>query len=182
MLRKKNEEEMFRNLNINVIFEEGIGEENLSGICPYIPGSVLNNWTAEEIPSNVQNTVVALSLGAIRILFCKRHMSNIFISIKSPDINDTSDTAADLKSPFEQDMCPEKPQDFENYRDCILSPDLLRKVEQDEKQILHYKDLVEIVNLGDKQEKKEENIRACITTETKRDLIELLQEFKDVFV
>ncbi|KAA3481490.1 RNA-directed DNA polymerase (Reverse transcriptase), Ribonuclease H [Gossypium australe] len=37
------------------------------------------------------------------------------------------------------------------------------------------------MNLGDGQENKEVNIGAYITTETKRDLIELLQEFKDVF-
>ncbi|KAA3481295.1 RNA-directed DNA polymerase (Reverse transcriptase), Ribonuclease H [Gossypium australe] len=49
-------------------------------------------------------------------------------------------------------MCLE--EDFEGDRDCNLSPDLLRMVK----------------------------IAACITAETKRDLIELLQEFKDVFV
>ena len=54
-------------------------------------------------------------------------------------------------------------------------------VKQDEKQILPHKELVEVVSLGDKQEKKEVKIRACITIETKRDLIKLLQEFKDVF-
>ncbi|KAA3462590.1 cytochrome P450 CYP749A22-like protein [Gossypium australe] len=47
--RKINWGKMLRNLNINAIFEEGIWEENLSGICPYVPKSVLNNWTAEEI-------------------------------------------------------------------------------------------------------------------------------------
>ncbi|XP_052478359.1 uncharacterized protein LOC128033904 [Gossypium raimondii] len=40
---------MLGNLSINAISKEGIGE-NLSDICPYIPGSVLKNWIAEEIP------------------------------------------------------------------------------------------------------------------------------------
>ncbi|KAA3481389.1 L-type lectin-domain containing receptor kinase IX.1-like [Gossypium australe] len=141
---------------INAISKERIGEENLSGIFPYISRSVLNNWTAEEIP----------------IIFRTNS--------ESPDINDTSNAAADLESLFEQDMCPEESQDFEDDRDCNLSPDLLRMVEQDEKQILPYKESVEIVSLGDKQEKKELKIGACITIETKRDLIELLQEFKNV--
>ncbi|KAA3486551.1 RNA-directed DNA polymerase (Reverse transcriptase), Ribonuclease H-like protein [Gossypium australe] len=136
--------------------EEGIGE-NLSGICPYILGSVLNSWTTEEIP----------------VIFKTNS--------ESPDINDTSDAVTGSESPFEQDMCLEEPRDFEDDRDCNLSPDLLRIVEQDEKQILPYKESVEIVSLGDKQEKKEVKIGACITAETKRDLIELLQEFKDVF-
>ncbi|KAA3480072.1 Transposon Ty3-I Gag-Pol polyprotein [Gossypium australe] len=75
----------------------------------------------------------------------------------SPDVNDMSDAATDPESPFERDMCLEGSQDFEDGRD------------------------LEIVNLGDGKEKKEVKIGACITVETKRDLIELLQEFKDVF-
>ncbi|KAA3474586.1 L-type lectin-domain containing receptor kinase IX.1-like [Gossypium australe] len=59
-----------------------------------------------------------------------------------------------------------RPYDFENDRDCNLSPDLLRMVEQEEKQILPYKESAEIVNLGGRQEKKEVKIRACITAET----------------
>ncbi|KAG8475773.1 hypothetical protein CXB51_032553 [Gossypium anomalum] len=70
----------------------------------------------------------------------------------SSDINDMSNIATDLESPFEQDMCIEDSQDFENDRNCDLSPDLLRM------------------------------IGACIAEETKHDLIKLLQEFKDVFV
>ncbi|KAK5826749.1 hypothetical protein PVK06_021679 [Gossypium arboreum] len=54
-------------------------------------------------------------------------------------------------------------------------------VKHNEKQILPHKETVEVVNLGDEIEKKEVKIGACITTKTKRDLVELLQEFKDVF-
>ncbi|KAA3485261.1 hypothetical protein EPI10_007268 [Gossypium australe] len=43
MSRKETADEMLGNLNINAISEEGIGEENLSGTCPYVPESVLNN-------------------------------------------------------------------------------------------------------------------------------------------
>ncbi|KAA3484755.1 hypothetical protein EPI10_006821 [Gossypium australe] len=49
MSRKETAEEMLGNLNINSISEEGIREENLSSICPYVPGSVPNNWTTKEI-------------------------------------------------------------------------------------------------------------------------------------
>ncbi|KAA3480404.1 hypothetical protein EPI10_020835 [Gossypium australe] len=59
---------------------------------------------------------------------------------RSLDINDMGDAAADLESHFEQDMCIEDSQDFKDDRDCNLSPDLLRMVEQDEKQILPYKE------------------------------------------
>ncbi|KAA3482968.1 aldehyde dehydrogenase family 2 member C4-like [Gossypium australe] len=89
--RDKKEEEC--DLSINAIFEEGI-EENLSGIRPYIPRSVLNNWTAKEIP----------------IIFKTNS--------ESLDINDMGDVATDPESPFEQDMCLEESQGFEDDRDC----------------------------------------------------------------
>ncbi|KAA3488575.1 RNA-directed DNA polymerase (Reverse transcriptase), Ribonuclease H-like protein [Gossypium australe] len=120
MPREETAEKMLGNLNINVISEEGFGGENLSDICPYIPRSVLNNWTAEEI----------------HVVFRA--------NTESPDINDMSDIATDSKSPFEQDMCTKDSQDFKDDRDRNLSPELLRMVEQDEKQILPYKKSVEI--------------------------------------
>ncbi|KAH1032084.1 hypothetical protein J1N35_044258 [Gossypium stocksii] len=66
----------------------------------------------------------------------------------SPDINDTSDAVTDPESLFEQDMCLEGSQDFEDDKDCSPSFDLLRMVEQNEKQILPYKESVDIVCLG----------------------------------
>ncbi|XP_052874431.1 uncharacterized protein LOC128279513 [Gossypium arboreum] len=43
-------EEMLESLDINIICEEETGRENLLGICLCTPGSVLDDWTAEEIP------------------------------------------------------------------------------------------------------------------------------------
>ncbi|XP_052878862.1 uncharacterized protein LOC128285404 [Gossypium arboreum] len=74
-------------------------------------------------------------------------------------------------------MCLKGSQDFEDDRDCDLSPDLLRMVEQEEKQILPHKETVDMVTL---EEGKVVKIGTCITEETKRDLVGLLQEFKDV--
>ncbi len=48
--RGKITEEMLETLNINAIFEEESEEGSTSGIYPIEPGSVLNNWTAEELP------------------------------------------------------------------------------------------------------------------------------------
>ncbi|XP_052876264.1 uncharacterized protein LOC128282123 [Gossypium arboreum] len=50
MIVRKVVEEMLESLSINTICEEITEEGNLSRIRPYISGSVLNNWTAEEIP------------------------------------------------------------------------------------------------------------------------------------
>ena len=49
MARKEVAEEMLGSLSINTVSEEETEERNLSGICPYAPESVLNNWTMEEI-------------------------------------------------------------------------------------------------------------------------------------
>ncbi|KAA3478108.1 RNA-directed DNA polymerase (Reverse transcriptase), Ribonuclease H-like protein [Gossypium australe] len=112
MTRREVAEEMLGSLSINAVSEEGTEGRDLSGICPYAIGSVLNNWTMEEIPVTFR------------------------INSESLDINDMSDAIINSESPFEQDM----------------------------------------------GEEKELKIGASIATETKRDLIMLLQEFKDVFV
>ncbi|KAA3480333.1 RNA-directed DNA polymerase (Reverse transcriptase), Ribonuclease H-like protein [Gossypium australe] len=107
---------MLGNVSTNAISKEGTGEENLYGIFPYIPRSVLNNWTAKHIP----------------VIF--RTVS------KSSNINDMSDAAADSNSPSDQDMCSEEPKDFEDDRDCNLSPNLLRMVEYNQIKI-HLEDI-----------------------------------------
>ncbi|KAA3481495.1 Transposon Ty3-I Gag-Pol polyprotein [Gossypium australe] len=81
-----------------------------------------------------------------------------------------SDAATNSESPFERDMCLEETQDFKNDRDCNLSPDLLRMVEQEEKHILPYKESVEIVSLEEGNEvanivpvpKKDGKVRMCV--------------------
>ncbi|KAA3463570.1 RNA-directed DNA polymerase (Reverse transcriptase), Ribonuclease H [Gossypium australe] len=59
-----------------------------------------------------------------------------------------NDAATDSESTFEQDMSLEGSQDFEDDRNCNPSPDLLRMVEQDEKQILPYKKSLQIMRFG----------------------------------
>ncbi|KAA3486545.1 reverse transcriptase [Gossypium australe] len=137
--------------HINAIHDEETDQGNLSGIRPYEPGSVLNNWTAEEFPVVYRDYTESL------------------------DINDMSSDTIDSEVCFKQDMCSEESQGFESDRECDLPPNLLRMVEQEEKQILPHKESVEMVNLGEGQEVK---IGACITVETKRDLIEFLQVVK----
>ncbi len=58
-----------------------------------------------------------------------------------------NDTATDLESPFERDMCLERSHAFEDDIDCSLSLDLLRMVEQEDKQILPLKESLEILRL-----------------------------------
>ncbi|PPD69875.1 hypothetical protein GOBAR_DD33245 [Gossypium barbadense] len=60
------------------------------------------------------------------------HINAIYKDTIEKDINDMNDTATDLESPFEQDMCLEGSHDFEDDIDRSLSPDLLMMVEQEE--------------------------------------------------
>ncbi|KAA3481021.1 RNA-directed DNA polymerase (Reverse transcriptase), Ribonuclease H-like protein [Gossypium australe] len=145
---------LLENPHIIAIHVEGIEQRNLLSIRPYEPGSILNNWTAEELPVVFRDYTESL------------------------DINDMSNDTTDLEVHFEQDMCLEESQDFEGDRDCDLSPDLLRMVKQEEKQILPHEEEVENIAL---EEGKVVKIGTRIAKETKQDLVELLQEFKDVF-
>ena len=62
-----------------------------------------------------------------------------------------------------------------------LSPDLLRLVEQDERQILPHLEITEAVNLGTEKEKKEVKIGTTLLSATRKELIDLLQDYSDVF-
>ncbi|KAL4342152.1 hypothetical protein GQ457_08G037070 [Hibiscus cannabinus] len=65
LVEKKEEEklqDMMEALDINVIFEEEKSEIYLRGICPYAPGSVLNNWTAEALPTVFRSASESLDI------------------------------------------------------------------------------------------------------------------------
>ena len=62
-----------------------------------------------------------------------------------------------------------------------LPLDLLRLVEQDERQILPHQEITEVANLGTKEEKKEVKIRTTLSPTTRKELIDLLQDYNDVF-
>ena len=63
-----------------------------------------------------------------------------------------------------------------------LPPDLLRLVEQDERQILPHLEITEAINLGTEKEKKEVKIKTTLSPATRKELIDLLQDYSDVFV
>ncbi|KAA3477995.1 gag/pol polyprotein [Gossypium australe] len=92
----------------------------------------------------------------------------------SLNINDMSNDITNSEVHFEQDMCLEE---FKGDRDCDLSPELLRMVKQEEKQILPHEEVVENIVL---EEGKVVKIGTRIVEEMKQDLVELLQKFKDV--
>ena len=69
----------------------------------------------------------------------------------------------------------------ENAEDYVSSPDLLRMVEQEDKQILPHQESVETINLGTEERKQEVKIETSISGGTRHNLIALLREYKDVF-
>ena len=62
-----------------------------------------------------------------------------------------------------------------------LSPDLLRLVEQDERKILPHLEITEAVNLGIEEKKKKVKIGITLSPATRKELIDLLQDYSDVF-
>ena len=62
----------------------------------------------------------------------------------------------------------------EDMEDDDLSPDLLRLVEQDEKQILSHQEITKAVNLGTEEERKEVRIGTTLSPATRKELIDLL--------
>ena len=56
-----------------------------------------------------------------------------------------------------------------------------RLIDQENKQTLPYQEEIEVVNLGNNEEKKEVKMGTSLSAETKKKIIDLLYEFADVF-
>ena len=65
--------------------------------------------------------------------------------------------------------------------DDDLPPDLLRLVAQDEKQILPHQEVIEAINLGTKEERREVKIETTLSPTIREKLMDLLREYNDVF-
>ena len=64
---------------------------------------------------------------------------------------------------------------------CEPSPELLRLVEQEAREIKPHQEEIEMVNLGDEGEEKVIKIGGGLSAEMKYRLFTLLKEFKDIF-
>ena len=65
--------------------------------------------------------------------------------------------------------------------DWELPPDLLRMVEQEEREIEPHQEETEVVNLGTSEEKKEVKIGTCVSIDIWEELVALLQDYQDIF-
>ncbi|KAK9010715.1 hypothetical protein V6N11_043585 [Hibiscus sabdariffa] len=98
------------------------------------------------------------------------------------DINGVSDIILDSQFDFEQNLSSGEFTDCEDEERCDLPDGLRRMMECEEKQILPHKEELEILNLGTKEERREVKIGTTISAEACQNLIELLHEYKDIFV
>jgi hypothetical protein len=80
----------------------------------------------------------------------------------------------DFKSPINQ-------AEEGDENDCEIPEGLTRLLEQEEKVIQPHQEPVEVINLGTKEDRKEVKVGASLKESVKGKLIELLQEYVDVF-
>ncbi|KAE8678980.1 hypothetical protein F3Y22_tig00111402pilonHSYRG00591 [Hibiscus syriacus] len=150
-------EEAMNGLFINMIANNNKTGKYLDMIRPCLPGETLTNWIAEDLP-------IVFNINAE----CHR-VNSMFIPKFNPVIN------------LEQPICLEEINGCEDELECDVPTELLRLVEKEDKQILPHKEEVETMNLGTDEEIKEVKIGTTLTVQIKQELINLLQEFKDIF-
>ncbi|KAI5427624.1 hypothetical protein KIW84_032870 [Lathyrus oleraceus] len=122
-------------------------------VRPQIPGEVINNWSSEEI---IQVTLLE--------------------ECTSPDPIDNGSATArfDFENPIFQ-------AEEEGDEDCELPEELTRLLKQEERVIQPHQESVEVINLGTEDAKREIKIGAALEDNVKKGLIELLQEYVDIF-
>ncbi|KAI5433312.1 hypothetical protein KIW84_020552 [Lathyrus oleraceus] len=122
-------------------------------VRPRIPGEVINNWSSEEI---IQVTLLE--------------------ECTSPDPIDNGSAMArfDFENPIFQ-------AEEEGDEDCELPEELTRLLKQEERVIQPHQESVEVINLGTEDAKREIKIGAALEDNVKKGLIELLQEYVDIF-
>ncbi|KAL4304283.1 hypothetical protein GQ457_10G018140 [Hibiscus cannabinus] len=96
------------------------------------------------------------------------------------DINGINRNESDLRVESYQPICLEEIENCDEEEDDLPS-DLLRLVNNEEKQIQPYKEDLEVLNLGTEEERREVKIGTTITAKTRQNLIKLLQDYHDVF-
>ena len=73
--------------------------------------------------------------------------------------------------------------DSKEYIDDETLPlEMRRLIDQENKQILPHQKEIEVINLGNNEGKKEVKMGTTLLAKTKKEIIDLLHEFADVFV
>ena len=65
--------------------------------------------------------------------------------------------------------------------DEALPFEMRRLIDQENKHILPHKEEIEVINLGNSEEKKEVKVGTSLSAKTKKEIIDLLHKFDNVF-
>ena len=103
------------------------------------------------------------------------------LTCRYPNNEHENDSASRQGFNFERVVYADELNNEEDMEDDDLPPDLLRLVEQDERQILPHQEITEVVNLGTKKERKEVKIGTTLSPATRKELIDLLKDYNNVF-
>ena len=95
-------------------------------------------------------------------------------SLKCPSNEHENDSVNGQRIDFERVVYAGELNNEEDMEDDDLPPDLLRLVEQEERQILPYQEITEAVNLGTEKERKKIKIRTMLSSAIRKKLIDLL--------
>ena len=97
-----------------------------------------------------------LFVHSILYTFCPYHfLYHYYLTfLQHPIIEHSGNIVNDQGIIFEKDICIGDLSTNEYVDNYVLPSNLLRLVEQEKKQIIPYKELTEVVNLGSKKEKK----------------------------
>ena len=69
----------------------------------------------------------------------------------------------------------------EDIDESDLPPEMLRLLNMEDKQILPHQEVTKFVNLGTDNEKKEVKISSSLDSSTKKEIMDLLKEYADIF-
>ena len=103
------------------------------------------------------------------------------LTCRYPNNEHENDSASRQGFNFERVVYADELDNEEDMEDDDLPPNLLRLVEQDERKISPHQKVTEAINLGIEEERKEMKIETTLSPATRKELVDLLQEYNDVF-
>ena len=105
------------------------------------------------------------------------HILYLFpLTCRYPNNEHENDSANGQGFDFEKVVYVDELGNEEDMEDDDLPPDLLRLVEQNERQILPHQKITEAINLGTEEERKKVKIGTTLSPAIRKELIDLLQD------
>ena len=103
------------------------------------------------------------------------------LTCRYPNDEHENDSANSQRVDFERGVYAGELGNEEDMEDGDLPPDLLWLVEQDERKISPHQEITKAINLEIEEERKEVKIETTLLPTTRKELIDLLQDYSDVF-